>query len=141
MLYQNNWFWCLEPNKIYFVVTLKLNSEGSIFNPTKKVKKPILYFFNLGWNFENSDFTHLFDDETKLKIQQKEVKNKKFWHIFDQIWRKKGLIVHFPPIVHIAKNQWMKNTLLLLYQSHYTYAVQVCFAKKAFTWLFFYFIW
>ena len=126
------------------MVTLRSNSEG-IFNPSKKVKNPIFYFFNLGWKFENSDFAHLFDDETKLKmtsenksplsgIQQKKVK-KKFWHIFDKIRRKKGLIVHFPPIVHIAKNQWMKT--------HYSFCIKVItlmqfkfvLYKKAFTWL------
>ena len=147
MLYQNNWFWCLEPKKIYFVVISRLISEG-IFNPsTKKVKNTILYFFNLGWKFENSDFAHLFEEETKLKITseikpplsaiQQKKSNKKFWHIFDQIWRKKGLIVHFPPIVHIAKNQWMKT--------HYSFCIKVItlmqfkfvLYKKAFMWLFF----
>jgi len=77
---------------IYFVVILRLISKG-VFNPsTKKVKTPILYFFNLGWKFEDSDLAHLFEDRTKLKVPSEvkpplsAIQQKRFFKVLAHFW-------------------------------------------------------
>jgi len=95
---------CQKLNDFFIKINLK---NPSIFSSKKNWWDPI----------KNTTFFPHFEVSYLSLIQEENVLKNIFGTFLSDLTEKRRLIVHFPPIVHIAKNQWMKT--------HYSFCIKV----------------